>query len=83
MSEPDVKYKNVDKWVYGEVKEIKLIGEDDQLEKGMHYFVFWINHNNQHLSTHVTHKELFEWFRIDQAELDRKLMKESAVENII
>ena len=21
MSEPDVKYKNVDKWVYGEVKD--------------------------------------------------------------
>jgi hypothetical protein len=83
MTEVKVKYKNADKWVYGEVKEIKLIGEDDQLEKGMYYFVFWINHNNQHLSTHVSHKELFEWFRIDQAELDRKLMKESAVENII
>ena len=53
MIEANVKYKNVDKWVYGEVKEIKLIGEDDQLEKGMYYFVFWINHNNQHLSTHV------------------------------
>ena len=82
MTIPEPKYKKVDKWVYGEVKEIKLIGEDDQLEKGMYYFVFWINHNNQHLSTHVSHKELFEWFRIDQAELDRKLMKESAVENI-
>ena len=82
MTRPEPKYKKVDKWVYGEVKEIKLIGEDDQLEKGMYYFVFWINHNNQHLSTHVSHKELFEWFRIDQAELDRKLMKESAVENI-
>ena len=75
MSEPDVKYKNVDKWVYGEVKEIKLIGEDDQLEKGMYYFVFWINHNNQHLSTHVSHKDLFEWFRIDQAEFDKKFME--------
>ena len=82
MTIPEPKYKKVDKWVYGEVKEIKLIGEDDQLEKGMYYFVFWINHNNQHLSTHVSHKELFEWFRIDQAELDRKLMKETAVENI-
>ena len=82
MNRSKIKYKNVDKWVYGEVKEIKLIGEDDQLKKGMHYFVFWINHNNQHLSTHVSHKELFEWFRIDQAEFDRKLMKESAVENI-
>ena len=82
MNRSKIKYKNVDKLVYGEVKEIKLIGEDNQLEKGMYYFVFWINHNNQHLSTHVSHKELFEWFRIDQAELDRKLMKESAVENI-
>jgi hypothetical protein len=30
MTRPEPKYKNVDKWVYGEVKEIKLIGEDDQ-----------------------------------------------------
>ena len=82
MTRPEPKYKNVDKWVYGEVKEIKLIGEDDQLEKGMYYFVFWINHNNQHLSTHVSHKELFEWFRIDQAEFDKKFMKETAVKNI-
>ena len=48
----------------------------------MYYFVFWINHNNQHLSTHVSHKELFDWFKIDQVELDKKLMKETAVENI-
>ena len=82
MSEPDVKYKNVDKWVYGEVKEIKLIGEDNQAEKGMHYFVFWINHNNQHRSTHVSHKELFNWFKIDQVELDNKLMKETSLDNI-
>ena len=82
MIEANVKYKNVDKWVYGEVKEIKLIGEDDQLEKGMYYFVFWINHNNQHCSTHISHQNIFDWFKIDQAELDRKLMKESAVENI-
>jgi len=82
MNRSKIKYKNVDKLVYGEVKEIKLIGEDNQLEKGMYYFVFWINHNNQHLSTHVSHKELFDWFKIDQAELDRKLMKETAVENI-
>ena len=26
MPEPKVKYKNVDKWVHGEVKEIQLIG---------------------------------------------------------
>ena len=82
MFKTDVKYKNVDKWVYGEVKEIKLIGEDDQLEKGMYYFVFWINHNNQHFSTHVSHKELLDWFKIDQVELDKKLMKETEVENI-
>ena len=67
---PEVKYKNVDKWVYGEVKEIKLIGEDNQLEKGMYYFVFWINHNHQYLSTHVSHKQLFDWFKIDQEEFE-------------
>jgi len=82
MSVPEPKYKNVDKWVYGEVKEIKLIGEDNQAEKGMHYFVFWINHNNQHRSTHVSHKELFNWFKIDQVELDNKLMKETSLDNI-
>ena len=82
MTRPEPKYKKVDKWVYGEVKEIKLIGEDNQLEKGMHYFVFWINHNNQHFSTHVSHKELFDWFKIDQVELDKKLMKETTLDNI-
>ena len=82
MTRPEPKYKKVDKWVYGEVKEIKLIGEDNQLEKGMYYFVFWINHNNQHRSTHVSHKELFDWFKIDQVELDNKLMKETSLDNI-
>ena len=77
MSEDDVKYKKVDKRVYGEVKEIKLIGEDNQLEKGMYYFVFWLNHNNQQLSTHVSYKQLFDWFKIDQEEFDKKLMKET------
>ena len=81
MTRPEPKYKNVDKWVYGEVKEIKLIGEDNQAEKGMHYFVFWINHNNQHLSTHVSHKELFEWFKIDQAEFDKKFMEDPEQED--
>ena len=57
-------------------ESVKLIGEDNQLEKGMYYFVFWINHNNQHLSTHVSHKELFEWFKIDQAEFDKKFMED-------
>ena len=74
---PEVKYKNVDKWVYGEVKEIKLIGEDNQLQKGMYYFVFWINHNNQQLSTHVSHKQLFDWFKIDPVEFEKKLMRET------
>ena len=81
MSSTQVKYKNVDKWVYGEVKEIKLIGEDNQAEKGMHYFVFWINHNNQHFSTHVKHQDLFDWFKIDQSEFDKKFLKESDLEN--
>ena len=47
----------------------------------MHYFVFWINHNNQHLSTHVSHKELFDWFKIDQKEFNKKFMKESKLED--
>ena len=38
MSKTDVKYKNVDKSVYGEVKEIRLIGQDNQLEK-VRYFI--------------------------------------------
>jgi len=29
MTRPEPKYKKVDKWVYGEVKEIMLIGEED------------------------------------------------------
>ena len=77
MPDSDIKYKNVDKWVYGEVKEIKLIGEDDQLEKGMYYFVFWINHNNQHCSTHISHQNIFDWFKIDQEEFDKKFVKSS------
>ena len=44
----------------------------------MYYFVFWLNHNNQQLSTHVNHKQLFEWFKIDQEEFEKKLMKETA-----
>ena len=72
MSESDVKYKKVDKWVFGEVKEIKLIGEDDGFENGKHYFVFWHNHNDESRATNVSHKELFDWFRIDQTEFDKK-----------
>ena len=33
MNEPKVKYKRVDNLVHGEVKEIKLIGEDSEHEK--------------------------------------------------
>ena len=75
MSE-DVKYKKVDKWVYWQIEENKLIGEDNQAEKGLHQFVCWNKHNNQHRSTNVSHKELFEWFKIDQAEFDKKFMED-------
>ena len=77
MNEPKVKYKKVDKWVYGEVKEIQLIGEDKEHENEKYYFVFWINHNDEHRSTNVSHKELFDWFKIDQAEFDKKFVKAS------
>ena len=72
-----VKYKRVDSSVHGEVKEINLIGEDD---KDNNYFVFWINHNNESRSTRVSHKELFDWFKIDQVEFDKKFMKLSDLE---
>ena len=78
MNEPKVKYKRVDSSVHGEVKEIKLIGED---EKDKNYFVFWINHNNEHRSARVSHKELFNWFKIDQVEFDKKFMKLSELED--
>ena len=44
-------------------------------EKDKNYFVFWINHNNEHRSTRLSHKELFDWFKIDQAEFDKKFVK--------
>jgi hypothetical protein len=75
-----VKYKKVDSLVHGEVKEIKLIGEDQEHEKEKHYFVFWLNHNNEPHSTNVSHKELFECFKTDQAEFDKKFFKESELE---
>ena len=78
MNKPKVKYKRVDSSVHGEVKEIKLIGED---EKDKNYFVFWVNHNNESRSTRVSHKELFEWFKIDQVEFDKKFMKLSELED--
>ena len=78
MNEPKVKYKRVDSSVHGEVKEIKLIGED---EKDKNYFVFWVNHNNESRSTRVSHKELFDWFKIDQVEFDKKFMKLSELED--
>ena len=75
-----VKYKKVDSLVHGEVKEIKLIGEDQEHKNEKHYFVFWHNHNNESRSTHVSHKELFDWFKIDQAEFDKKFVKDSDVD---
>jgi hypothetical protein len=77
MNKPKVKYKRVDSSVHGEVKEINLIGED---EKDKNYFVFWINHNNESRSTRVSHKELFDWFKIDQVEFDKKFRKYSDLE---
>ena len=77
MNKPKVKYKRVDSSVHGEVKEINLIGED---EKDKNYFVFWINHNNESRSTRVSHRELFDWFKIDQVEFDKKFMKLSDLE---
>ena len=77
MKERKAKYKRVDSLVHGEVQEIKLIGEDAQHEKGKHYFVFWLNHNNESRSTRVSHQELFDWFKIDQAEFDNKFVKAS------
>ena len=81
MSETEIKYKKVDKRVYGEVKEIELIGFDKGFENEKYYFVFWRNHNDEARSTNVSHKELFEWFKIDQAEFDNKFMEESELEN--
>ena len=75
MNKPKVKYKRVDSLVHGEVKEIKLIGEDQEHKKS--YIVFWLNHNNESRSTRVSHKELFDWFKIDLAEFDKKFVKAS------
>ena len=80
MHESKVKYKRVDSLVHGEVKEIKLIGEDQEHENEKYYFVFWHNHNNESRSTHVSHKELFDWFKIDQIEFDKKFVKASDLE---
>ena len=80
MNEPKVKYKKVDSLVHGEVKEIQLIGYDQRFENEKYYFVFWLNHNDEHRSTHVNHKELFEWFKIDQAEFDNKFVRASELE---
>ncbi len=80
MNQRKVIYKRVDSLVHGEVQEIKLIGEDAQHEKRKHYFVFWHNHNNESRSTRVSHKELFDWFKIDQKEFDKKFVKFSELE---
>ena len=76
MNESKVKYKKVDSLVHGEVKEIRLIGYDTRFENEKYYFVFWLNHNDEPRSTNVSHKELFEWFKIDQAEFDKKFMED-------
>ena len=81
MNESKVKYKKVDSLVHGEVKEIRLIGEDKEHENEKYYFVFWLNHNDEHRSTHVNHKELFDWFKIDQAEFDKKFMEDPEQED--
>ncbi len=75
MEQTELKYKKVDKWVYGEVKEIELIVFDKRFENEKYYFVFWLNHNDEARSTNVSCKELFEWFKIDQAEFDKKFME--------
>ena len=51
MNESKVKYKKVDSLVHGEVKEIRLIGEDKEHENEKHYFVFWLNHNDENEKT--------------------------------
>ena len=38
MTRPEPKYKKVDKWVYGEVKEIELIGYNSEFENEKYYF---------------------------------------------
>ena len=83
MTRPEPKYKNVDKWVYGEVKEIELIGYNSEFENEKYYFVFWRNHNDESRSTNVSHKELFEWFKIDQTEFDKKFMEERTLKKIL
>ena len=80
MNDIKIKYKKVDSLVHGEVKEIKLIGEDQEYENEKYYFVFWHNYNDEPRSTHVSHKELFDWFKIDQAEFDNKFVKASDLE---
>ena len=80
MTRPEPKYKKVDKEVYGEVKEIELIGFDKRFKNEKYYFVFWRNHNDESRSTNVSHKELFEWFKIDQAEFDKKFMEDDEVD---
>ena len=49
---------------------------------GIYYLitVYWINYNDEHRSTNVSHKELFDWFKIDQAEFDKKFVRASDLE---
>jgi len=78
MSEP--KYKKVDKLIHGEVKEIHLIGESEKKDNEMYYFVFWHNHIDKPFFTVVGHKDLFECFKIDQEEFDKKYKSLSELE---
>jgi hypothetical protein len=80
MNDIKFKYKKVDSLVHGEVKEIRLIGFDKRFQNEKYYFVFWLNHNDEPRSTNVNHKELFDWFKIDQAEFDKKFVKSSDLE---
>ena len=68
-------YKKVDKFIYGELKEILLIGEGEIQDSETYYYVFWKNNVNQDYGSHVTHTQLFDWFKISQAEFDKKYVK--------
>lgn len=46
MTRPEPKYKNVDKWVYGEVKEIILIGVDDEFKNSRYLKVKRARYDN-------------------------------------
>ena len=43
----------------------------------MNVLLIKTNKNDEHRSTNVSHKELFDWFKIDQVEFDNKFVKSS------